>query len=834
MSTNRESLKYAIANRYGPEIANKIRHLESLRKKRVRLETSLTFLIKCRDNNLLPSCVRLKPRKDITHSEEILRNASVKLLRKLIKNNRFKLSLVHSELYTLHCECSAVLSRDDFDLCDKLTHLQAARTFELCTSSHNKKYEKTQNSSICVQSRKKVDNVQSGETGTLTDTVINLSTENINGTVLSILEKGLNFALTPTRIPYENIISNVEEAIIRNKLPPSDAEVLRQDIAVLLRKSKVPKSNATTEERCALKSLRNNKDILILRADKGNATVVINTVDYNDKIGTLLDDTTVYKAVSYNPTARVTRRIRALIKDHQDLFTEDEYCWLYKPKIIQPPKLYGLPKVHKNNVPLRPIVSQINSPTYDLARYVASVLQPLVGKTPSYVKDSRHFLNTIRSIQLEQNEIMVSFDVQSLFTNVPINECLTVIREKLRKNSLSEEYIILLEHCLEGNYFLYQGQYYLQIDGVAMGSPVAPVIANIWMEHFEEKALATGPDLIRLWLRYVDDIFCIIRGTRQEADIYLHHLNSIHPKMVFTYEMETDRSLPFLDIKLMVRPNGSLAHTVYRKPTHTDRYLHASSHHHPRHLGSVVTSLINRAHDLCDINHIDDELLHIHKVLKRNGFSARKQKQHQKGTRPPDVCRQPAFMPYVKGVTDKIGTLLKDYCIKTVFTPFSKVAKHVRTPKDVIPYQSPGVYRIDCSCGSSYIGQTKRTIAERVKEHITAVKNRQINKSAIAEHIVDTETNHWIELHEPKILSTDRHYYPRIVREAIEIKKHKNFNREEGYKLSSAWNPVIDKFKNRGLLSVKQCQDIVSVVCRNNSTVNHQVGVVADTPTFST
>ena len=97
------------------------------------------------------------------------------------------------------------------------------------------------------------------------------------------------------------------------------------------------------------------------------------------------------------------------------------------------------------------------------------------------------------------------------------------------------------------------------------------------------------------------------------------------------------------------------------------------------------------------------------------------------------------------------------------------------------------------------IGQTKRTIAERIKEYITVVQNHQINKSAIAEHIVDTETNHWIELHEPKILSTDRYYYPRIVREAIEIEKHKNFYREEGYKLSSEWNPVIDKFKNRGL-----------------------------------
>ncbi|KAL0870054.1 hypothetical protein ABMA27_006218 [Loxostege sticticalis] len=478
----------------------------------------------------------------------------------------------------------------------------------------------------------------------------------------------MNFALTPKRIPYENIICGVEETIIRNKVPPTDADILRQDVAVILRKSRLPKSNITAEERRALKDLRQNKDILVLKADKGNATVVMNTGDYDGKIRSMLEDTTVYKPVSYNPTARVTRRIRTLIQEHQELFAEDVFTHLHKAKNVQPPKLYGLPKIHKSNVPLRPIVSQIDSPTYDLAKHVAGVLQPLVGKTSSYVKDSMHFIELIKNISMEPGDIMVSFDVESLFTNVPLKDCLEVIKDRLFDNELPSEYVVLLQNCLDGNYLLYRGQYYLQIDGVAMGSPVAPVIANIWMEHFEERALASGPGIVKFWKRYVDDIFCIMNGNQTEVEQYLQHLNTVHPKVKFTYEMEKNRSMAFLDVRVTVRPDGTLAHSVYRKPTHTDRYLHASSHHHPRHLQAVVSSLVNRAHKLCDPEHVEGELKHVKEVLRRNGYSAtrRQMEKRPKKDKQPMVSRAPAFLPYVKGITDKIGTVLNKYSIKTV------------------------------------------------------------------------------------------------------------------------------------------------------------------------
>ncbi|RVE51733.1 hypothetical protein evm_003536 [Chilo suppressalis] len=152
-----------------------------------------------------------------------------------------------------------------------------------------------------------------------------------------------------------------------------------------------------------------------------------------------------------------------------------------------------------------------------------------------------------------------------------------------------------------------------------------------------------------------------------------------------------------------------------------------------------------------------------------------------------------------------------------------KVSQFLRSPKDNFPLEKPGVYKIDCSCGSSYIGQTKRTIACRMKEHIKAVRNNDTQKSAIAEHLIDSGPNHWIELHNPQIISTERQYIPRLVREAIEITKHKNFNREDGFKLSSVWNPVVRMCKNRkNQKSVVPRSDTVSIVCREQVRVNSE------------
>ena len=159
----------------------------------------------------------------------------------------------------------------------------------------------------------------------------------------------------------------------------------------------------------------------------------------------------------------------------------------------QLPRNYGLPKIHKTNTSLRPIVSCINSPTYKLSGFIAKILSPLMGNTYFFVMNTWHFVEMMREEKLGPEEMLVSFNVSSLFTNVPNQEAVQVIKKKLKEDqslpsctSLTPERITeLLEICLITTYFRFHGRFYEQPEGAAMGFPVSAIVANMYMEHFE-------------------------------------------------------------------------------------------------------------------------------------------------------------------------------------------------------------------------------------------------------------------------------------------------------------------------------------------------------------
>ena len=168
-----------------------------------------------------------------------------------------------------------------------------------------------------------------------------------------------------------------------------------------------------------------------------------------------------------------------------------------------PPKFYGLPKIHKTGTPLRPIVSSRGSVTYGVAKVHSKVIQPLVGKSPHHIQSISDFVSKAKGFTLQPGECLSSYDVTSLFTSVPIDPALNVIKDLLEKDEklnertvLSVQDIIeLLGFCLHNTYFSFQNKFYEQVEGVPMGSPVSPIVANLYMESFERKALmsATNP-----------------------------------------------------------------------------------------------------------------------------------------------------------------------------------------------------------------------------------------------------------------------------------------------------------------------------------------------------
>jgi hypothetical protein len=188
---------------------------------------------------------------------------------------------------------------------------------------------------------------------------------------------------------------------------------------------------------------------------------------------------------------------------------------------------------------------------------------------------------------------MVSFDVVSLFTRVPILESLNLLRQHF-----SEDILALFRHVLTSTYFSFGGQFYEQTDGVVMGSPLSPVICNVFMDDFEERALEQAIHKPLCWFPYVDDTFVIWPHGPEKLEGFVEHLNGLHKNIQFTVETEKDGHLPFLDIDIYRRPDGSLGHKVYRKPTHTNLYLNPGSHHHPSNKQAVLATLVHRARAL--------------------------------------------------------------------------------------------------------------------------------------------------------------------------------------------------------------------------------------------
>ena len=222
---------------------------------------------------------------------------------------------------------------------------------------------------------------------------------------------------------------------------------------------------------------------------------------------------------------------------------------------------------------------------------------------------------------------MVSFDVVSLFTSIPAALALRVVQQRLQSDmSLSERTDIsiqnimkLLEFVLDNNYFIYKGTHYKQIFGCPMGSPVSAILANLTMEHIEEEALTSASNPPKWWFRYVDDSHvCLLKD---KVEDFHTHLNSINPHIQFTVETETDGSIAFLDTKTTRQTDGSISVSVYRKATHTDRYLDFNSHHHTQHKHSVARTLLDRARNIpSSTEETSAEIKHVTQALSANNY----------------------------------------------------------------------------------------------------------------------------------------------------------------------------------------------------------------------
>ena len=245
--------------------------------------------------------------------------------------------------------------------------------------------------------------------------------------------------MTPKRIPNETIVSSVEAVLSRQReLSEPSKDNIRSRIA-----------------RQALKRLRNDNDILILPADKGRVTVVMDKIDYHHKM-----DKQTYEVLKRDSTpAQLQRKLNSKLLQLKkaDAIDIRRYNRLRCP-VPQPAKLYSLPKLHKPNVPMRAIVSFFGSPTYELSKYLTTILKPLTDESRHKLQSTENFIDAIKTIQVPDDHKLVSFNVKSLFTSIPLQLALDCTETAINNSTLqlpllTNDLMDLLNLCLTSTYF---------------------------------------------------------------------------------------------------------------------------------------------------------------------------------------------------------------------------------------------------------------------------------------------------------------------------------------------------------------------------------------------
>ena len=487
----------------------------------------------------------------------------------------------------------------------------------------------------------------------------------------------------------------------------------------------------SAQQRHLLRKLAKNPHIIVKSADKGGATVIQNTSDYIREAERQLSDTKHYKRLD-QPLYRESALsiIQTLKQMQEDSFISKKQLEYLLPNLdrIKPRQLYFLPKIHKDRSkwlygripPGRPIISDCGSESYAVSELIDQTLLPLSIQHPAYVKNTQDFLEKITSKPIPANALLITMDVESLYTNIDNEAGLAAVRSALSKTDNSDQYnsyiLELLRISLEYNDFQFNQETYLQTWGCAMGKRFAPEYANIFMAHFESEINQLASKRPLLYLRYLDDIFIIWTHTKEDFQEYLNltnsHLASIKMKAEIQYH-----SVDFLDVTVYKGPRfqstGLLDTKVFFKPTDTHQLLHTNSFHPKHTFPGIVKSQVLRYHRNCtDPKEFHSACSLLEKALLPRGYKKSLFKRIKQKVLD-DLNYKHPF-----GVTKcfKKKCLL---CPQIQTGNEHKVGNSLIRTRELFSCQSSNIiYLLSCEkCELHYVGQTSTTLRQRASSH---------------------------------------------------------------------------------------------------------------------
>ncbi|XP_055603877.1 uncharacterized protein LOC129752111 [Uranotaenia lowii] len=523
--------------------------------------------------------------------------------------------------------------------------------------------------------------------------------------------------------------------------------------------------------------LKTHPHIIVLEADKGNVTVMMNREDYDKKMQTLIDDKNTYTILTRDPTTGFQTKNNNFAKRLADLKLINRATELkLKTYRATAPCIYGTPKAHKEGLPLRPVVPCMTSPSYELSKYVGRILQASINSRYN-VKDSFEFCEFINEVVLPPDHVLVSFDVVSLFTCIPRDLVLSNIInnwDAIKKNTNInlDMFLEIINFCMSCSYFRFKNKYYQQTYGTAMGNPVSSPIADFVMESLLDSVTRTLDFQIPILRKYVDDLLLAL--PHEQVEKVREKFNQYHPKIQFTVEIESNRRLPYLDLVLIRQSDQSIKTEWYQKSIASGRFLNFRSAHNTRLKINTALNFIKRVKTFSTNVPPDDAIKLIHENLRKNDYPTSLINRLIRKANETDIPLQSTqetptqhyrSILHIDGLTANVVRALRtDYPhVRIGTTQQHTIRSLLPVVKDpMLPIdRSNVVYNIPCAgaperneeCNKRYVGQTSYKLRTRMSKHKCDVNKlkriiatgstasdpsiKELRQSAVVDHCFD-------------------------------------------------------------------------------------------------
>lgn len=663
------------------------------------------------------------------------------------------------------------------------------------------------------------------------DNVLNLTNVAFPQDFMKLLSLGPQLALPVTRkdIKIPHLIADLEKIMsfdCPDDLVDDTRAILANHITNYLNKeNKLSKEDLFLHDtyRKLDKFLQRNKNIVILNSDKCKRTVIMYRAEYESKMTNLLSDQSTYDVITENP-------IKDLIKESDSLAKR-----LFSAEIIDKqtfdefkcvgsflPRISGLPKAHKEGMPMRPVVDTTNSPAYHLSKYMNEILKHLVDDSKYNVKNAFEFKSFINDVKIPRAHKLWSIDAVSLYTNTDVKLVRKIIQRNWSKikshTRMSKDlFFEVLDFCIDGSaYFTFNDEIYKQKEGLAMGLSLAPILADIYLTELFDTCLPKLSYKPVFLKKYVDDVSSTV--LENKIDETLRIFNNFGRRLKFTYEVEIDRKINFLDMTLIHRTDKKIITNWYHKEISSNRILSFLSNHPTSMKLNVITSFAKRVLSLSDpifkgtnYRRITDILSNNQyplSMIKKSIFTAKESINGMAtNNRNNAIIEKPIYraVPFIPELSGQIRRQLEN--VNPVLSTAPKTITRLRNIYSNLKSKIPKmirkdlVYRIKCKmCSTFYIGETMRCLCTRKKEHEYDIRTKFFpgNKTALTRHCINNPS-HVPDFNddEVKILDFETDWHKRKTLEACYIWLHGEsaHNFKTSNKLHGTYTNIMKSFK---------------------------------------